>query len=155
MSRWLLAVASAALSLAGCGGEAPVVVEDDKSAQYLQQIGAAYSQATAKLGRPPQNANELSEIIKSNPGSADPATILRSPDDNEDYVIVWGVDFREVAKARGNVDVIIAYEKTGKKGKRHVLKPPAQVMSLTAEQFKAAAFPPGHTPPESAAAPAS
>lgn len=130
----------------GCSAEHPVVVQDDKSAQNLQQIGAAYSQASLKLGHPPRDANDLTDILKSGPGNPDPATILRSPDDNEDYVIVWGVDFREVAKARGNVDVILAYERRGKGGKRHVLKPPAQVMALTNEQFLAAAFPPGHTP---------
>lgn len=132
--------------MAGCGSGPDVVVSEDKSAQNLQQIGAAYSLATVKNMRPPRDAADLIEAMKSVPGTADPATILRSPDDNEEYVIVYGVDFAQVAKARGNVDVILAYEKTGKGGKRHVLKPPAQIMVLTDEQFRAAAFPPGHTP---------
>jgi hypothetical protein len=138
----------------GCGGSSTqVVVQHDKSAQNLQQIAAAYSQAAQKLGHPPREAKDLEEILKAGPGNPDPATVLRSPDDNENYVIVWGVDFREVAKARGNVDVIIAYEQKGKGGKRHVVKPPAQVMVLTNEQFQSAAFPPGHTPGSAAAAP--
>jgi hypothetical protein len=133
-------------STAGCGSPAPVDVQDDKSAQNLQQIGAAYSMAAIKLGRPPRDANDLKEFLKNAPGNPDPETILRSPDDNENYVIVWDVNFMEVAKARGNVDVILAYEQMGKNGKRHVLKPPAQILVLSDEQFRAAAFPPGHTP---------
>lgn len=147
LSQLALALGLLLASVAGCGGSPAVVnVQEDKSAQNLQQIGAAYSMAAIKLGRPPRDANDLKEILKNGPGNPDPETILRSPDDNEPYVIVWNVNFMEVAKARGNVDVILAYEAKGKNGKRHVLKPPAQIIVMTDEQFRAAAFPPGHTP---------
>jgi hypothetical protein len=145
---WRLALVLGLLlaSTAGCGSPAAVVVQDDKSAQHLQQIGAAYTQASVKLDRAPRDANDLKEILKSGPGNPDPETVLRSPDDNEPYVVVWNVNFMEVAKARGNVDVILAYEQKGKNGKRHVLKPPAQILVMTDEEFRGAAFPPGHVP---------
>jgi hypothetical protein len=137
------------LSLAavvGCKSATPPSAATDKSYENLQQIGAAYSQASIKLGRPPGNANELTEILKNGAASRDPAEVLRSPDDNEPYVIVWGVDFRQLAKNTGNVDVVLAYEQRGKNGKRHVLKPPSNVFIMTDEEFKAAKFPPGHQP---------
>ena len=104
-------------------------------------------QAVGKLGRPPQQASDLHEALKNGPGNPDPETILRSPDDNENYVIVWGVDFGQLAKSGVSVNnVILAYEQKGLRGKRHVLKPPSQVLVLGNEEFKASVFPPGHTP---------
>jgi hypothetical protein len=146
---WRLALVLGLLlaSAAGCGSPNVVNVQEDKSAQNLQLISSAYSMAANKLKRPPQGAQDITEILKNELGKPDPENILRSPDDNEPYVIVWGVNFGEVAKARGgNVDVILAYEAKGKGGKRHVLVPPGQVSLMTDEQFRAAAFPPGHTP---------
>lgn len=137
----------AALSLiVGCGSKAPVDVSSNQSAQNLLHIWAAYSQASNQLGRPPQSAAELTPFLKNVAGDVDPASILRSPDDNEDYVIVWGVNFLEIAKSRGNMNIVLAYEKRGKNGKRHVLKPQSQVLVLSDDEFRSAAFPVGHTP---------
>lgn len=135
-----------ALSLiVGCGAH-KVVDVTSQSPQNLLHIWAAYSQASNQLQRPPQNREELIPFLKQVAGDVDPASILRSPDDNEDYVIVWGVNFLEIAKSRGNMNIVLAYEKRGKNGKRHVLKPQSQVLVLSDEEFKAAAFPAGHTP---------
>lgn len=134
------------VSVVGCRSSSnPVAVHNEKSADNLRQIGAAYSTASFQLKRPPSNVEELKDIMKKS-GNADPAATLRSPDDNENYVIVWNVNFMEIAKSRGNVDVIVAYELKGKNGKRNVLKLPAQVLAMNDEQFRTAAFPPGHTP---------
>lgn len=142
----LLAFVLAGLAFApGCGSSQEVDVQDDKSAQNLQQIGAAYTQAGLKLGRPPRQADDLHELLKS-AGNPDPESVLRSPDDNENYVIVWGIDFGQLARTTGHVDYVIAYEQRGKNGKRHVLKPPSIVLLMTDEEFQAAKFPPGHTP---------
>ncbi len=131
----------------GCSTAAgPTHVAEGDSTKNLQQIGAAYSQAAFKLGRPPATVDDLKEFLNNSPGNPDPATVLKSPDDNENYVIVWGVDFRELAKSSGNVDVVLAYEQRGTGGKRHVLKPPSIVVVMTDEQFKTARFPPGHQP---------
>jgi hypothetical protein len=148
MLVWLALLMLALPFVHGCGSSSQVVnPQEDKSAQNLQQIGAAYTQAAGKLGRPPQQASDLHELIKNGPGNPDPESILRSPDDNEPYVIVWGIDFGQLARATGNPsDIVIAYEKRGKNGKRHVLKPPSIVLTMTDEAFRAAKFPPGHTP---------
>jgi len=146
---WLLGVGGGLLALAtiiGCGSATPPSAATDKSYENLQQIGAAYSQAAMKLGRPPTSDKELHEFLQNAPGNPDPATVLRSPDDNENYVIVWGVDFSQLARSTGNVDVVLAYERRGKNGKRHVLKPPSIVALLTDTEFQAAKFPPGHQP---------
>jgi hypothetical protein len=143
-----VAIGFSSLALTGCGSSASVPSQSDKSLQNLQKIGAAYMQAAVKLGRPPGSVEDLTESLKSLPGNPNPADVLRSPDDNENYVIVWGVNFSALARERGNTDVIIAYEQKGKNGSRHVLMPPAQVYLLTEERFRAASFPPGHTPAE-------
>ncbi|WP_425616287.1 hypothetical protein NA78x_006232 [Anatilimnocola sp. NA78] len=133
-------------TVSGCGGPAPPSAANDKSYENLQQIGAAYSQAANKLGRAPASEKDLHEFLKNGPGNPDPATVLKSPDDNENYVIVWGVNFGELARKTGGVDVVLAYEQRGKNGKRHVLKPPSIVTLLTDAEFQAAKFPPGHQP---------
>lgn len=132
--------------LVGCRGATNEVPTEDPSVQRLQRIGAAYTQAGIQLGRPPRDANDLTAALQSGPDQPDAADTLRSPHDGEPYVIVWNVDFKQLAMTRGNVDVVLAYEAKGKDGRRHVLKPPAQVLLLTEEQFQAAQFPPGHTP---------
>jgi len=132
--------------LAGCGSSAPVVIEEDASRQNLQRIGVAYAQVSAKLNRPPRDLRELSDAIAEGPEKILAGEVLRSPNDGEEYVVVMNVDFRQLAMARGNVDVVIAYEKRGKNGRRYVLKPPTHVLVMSDEEFKAASFPPGHQP---------
>ena len=130
----------------GCGSSKPVVFPEDTSRQNLQRIGVAYAQAAVQFRRPPQKRDDLLVALQGEPGQPSPADILKSPNDGEEYVIVWGVNFRELGIKRGNVDVVIAYEKRGRDGKRYVLKPPTQVIEMTDAEFKAASFPPGHTP---------
>ncbi|MFM9067863.1 MAG: hypothetical protein ACKOUR_11115 [Planctomycetota bacterium] len=132
--------------LVGCGPAKPVVFPENKFEQQLQRIGAAYSQASVKLGRPPSGPEELMEFLQVT-GGPSAAETLRSPHDGEDYVIVWNVDFRQLAMSGANVnDVIIAYEKRGKNGTRYVMKPPSHVTQISDLEFKSAKFPPGHQP---------
>jgi len=112
------------------------------STQNLRQIGAAYVKALDKLERPPNNVEELKPFLKE---FGDPATILRSPDDGQDYKILWGVDVR-TAKGPNGVMTVLAYEKDGKDGKRYVLIG-RSVNHMTADEFRAAPFPPGHKAP--------
>ncbi len=134
------------VSVIGCDGSPPPAAETSRAEVNLQRIGAAYS-AVAARGRPPRSAADLAKDLQAGPDQPNPSDILRSPNDNQEYVIVWGVDFRTLAAQRGgNLDVILAYERTGKDGKRLVLKPPALVSPMTEEEFRAASFPPGHTP---------
>jgi hypothetical protein len=150
--RWFIVCTLVALGMCGgCRKADPPSAQDDKSIERLQQIWAAYSQAAGKLGRPPANAMELHEFLKNAPGNPAPEDVLRSPDDNENYVIIYGVDFGQLARTTGNVDVVIAYEAKGKNGKRHVLKPQSIVRVVTDAEFQALKFPPGHQPQTGAA----
>jgi hypothetical protein len=115
----------------------------DVSRQNLQKIGIAYARATTQLNRPPKDVNDLLPSLKE---QGDTPEILHSPDDGEDYVILWGVDFRHPSAA-GDASVVLAYEKTGKGGRRHVLQLPAQVRLLTNDELQKAPFPAGHRPP--------
>jgi hypothetical protein len=101
-------------------------------------ISLAYVKATDTLDRAPESLQDIMPYLKEL--EADPNTILISPDDGEPYVIIWGVDYR----APGNQPVI-AYEKTGKDGKRYVCQINL-VVHLNEAEFKKAPFPPGRGP---------
>jgi hypothetical protein len=135
------------LVLAGCGSPAkPVVAPVDNSRQNLQKIAISYFRAAQKLERPPKSVEELMPFLQEGLDPAAARDVLRSPNDNQDYVIVWGVDFFQLAKAGGNPSVVFAYERAGKGGKRYVLKAPSEVLVMTNAEFKQAPFPPGHQP---------
>jgi hypothetical protein len=132
------------LGAAGCGAPAGAPVpKDDPARESLEHIGDAYGRATFGLNRPPANLKELQPYLKE---QGDPAKLLRSPNDGEDFVIVWGVELRQL-KARGNDVPIVAFEKTGKGGQRYVLRGRSDVVLMTDVQLKAATFPPGYSPP--------
>src|SRR4051812_33146425 len=70
----------------GCGGcDQPRMADVPASTQNLKVISAAYLEATKQLDRPPQDVNELTPYLKKH---GDPAAILRSPDDGQEYVIL-------------------------------------------------------------------
>jgi hypothetical protein len=143
MGRWLLSqvcwsgvLAVLCGTAAGCGTterEAPT------GYQNLVSVGKAYLAATDTLERPPANLNDLKPFLEK---QGDPATLLRSPEDGEDYVIIWGVDYRA---AKGPPPVI-AYEKTGREGKRNVLQG-RNVSRVSDDDFRKLPFPAGHKPP--------
>ena len=116
--------------------------QDDPTRQKLEQIGAAYMRANIKLGRPPANAKELLPHLQE---IGKPEQILHSPSDGEDFVIVWGVELRNM-KATGNAIPIVAYEKVGKDGSRHVLRGRADVVLMSEGQLRGATFPSGYSP---------
>ncbi len=133
----------ACLAAAGCGSSGDVSVHQvTGSYQNLMAIGRAYFQATNRLDRPPLRTDDLMPELKK---QGDPAILLRSPDDGQDYKILWGVDGRKIRGPASDYPVI-AYEQQGKDGKRYVLQF-RQVAHLTDEEFKKAPFPPGHRPP--------
>src|SRR4051812_1077733 len=82
------------------------------SPQRLHRIGLAINDATASLGRPPANADELRPFLDQ----SEPDVLLRSPDDGQPYVIFWGVDVRAV-----DPEAVLAYERLGSGGMRYVL----------------------------------
>jgi len=128
----------------GCGSSEapPVVAAGGESYLHLRTIKSAYANATKALNRPPQNLDELMPFLKK---AGDPAKTLRSPDDGEEYKILYGVDIFDVHREDGKLP-IIAYEQRGKDGMRYVLEG-NNVRRRTDEEFKQALFPPGHKAP--------
>jgi len=124
--RWsgLVAVAFAF----GCGPPTP-----DKPAansyENLGAINAAYMNATKKLGRPPAKLAELEPFLQGG------EQVLISPVDGEPYEIVWNVDIQRMRER--NTPPIVAYEKTGKDGKRFVLNGHL-ILPLTDDEFQKA-----------------
>jgi hypothetical protein len=108
----------------------------------LLKLGNAYRNAVRRLGHPPKDFQELQ------PSLEDHATedLLRSPNDGEPLVVIWGVDYDKLPPGRPNPFVVAAYEKKGVGGKRYVLHFPPGVKVMTDEQLKKATFPPGYTP---------
>jgi hypothetical protein len=95
--------------------------------------------ATNELSRPPQNLEELMPYLKA---AGDPAKILRSPDDGQEYKILWNVD---IINVQGKLP-IVAYEQRGKDGMRYVWET-KEVRRMSEEEFKQASFPPGYKAP--------
>ncbi len=113
----------------------------------LLKIGEAYRRATYRLGHPPANFEEIKPSLL---GAKDEE--LRSPNDGEQFVIIYGVDYDKLPVPSDRKSAIGAYEKKGAGGKRYVLRlspRPRSLMTdaLSDEQWKHAAFPPGYTLP--------
>jgi hypothetical protein len=114
------------------------------------------------LNRPPQSKDELLPDIKlvlstsvdpDNPEmtsetTMNPADVLRSANDGEEFVIHWGVDVREMNLAGPRSQLpVLAYEKRGKDGKRLILQI-RFVREVMDEQFADLPFPTGVKRPE-------
>lgn len=128
----------------GCGPPKPQFDPPDPTQQNLRRIGRAYGDATVKLTRPPANLEELLPYLeKYAKGKAN--EILQSPNDKQDFEIVWNVNLRE-SPEKGEFAPVIAYEKVGKDGQRNVLRGRSDIVVLTPEQLKAAVFPPDYKP---------
>jgi hypothetical protein len=129
----------------GCGSPEPVKKEADVSYQHLTAIKRAYIKATEELGRPPESAKDILPYINYAGGAKE--ELLRSPEDGQEYKILWGVDVRELMQPddQGQYPVL-AYEQQGKDGRRYVLAIKT-ITQMTDEQLKKAPFPPGHQNP--------
>ena len=135
MPYFAFLILSALVCLVGC--KQPVAKELQKSPQNLVAIRKAYLKATARLGAPPRTLDQMSAELKE---QGDPDTLLRSPEDNEKYVIHFG------AVADANPAQVIAYEKVGKEGKRYVLFGHI-VWFMTDDELKSKKFPAGYSAP--------
>ncbi len=105
----------------------------------LRKVAAAYNAAVAQLGRPPGSEAELRPFLSK---EGDPDALLRSPNDGQPYVILYGTDPR---KGKTLQPLIIGYEKTGRGGRRFVFTA-MNVVEMVDEDFKKGNFPPGHQP---------
>jgi hypothetical protein len=128
--------------LAGCSsprGDPPLTPTEER----LYKIGKAYIQATTRLKRAPRNFAE----IKANLAGEVSDDWMRSANDGEPFVVLWGVDYNRLPPGRDDPFTVGAYEKNGVGGQRYVLHFPIGVVLLTDEAFRKAIFPPGHKPP--------
>lgn len=132
----------------GCGGTPePVKQEANESYQHLKIIGAAYMHAISDLGHPPANVQELLPYIKYK-GEGGPTAALRSPNDGQEYKILWGVPMEDLQQPDENGQYpVLAYEPQGKDGVHMVLVGSRYVKPMTDEQLQKASFPPGHKAP--------
>ena len=132
----------ATFGASGCG-KTPTTEIASPTAENLHKLHDAYQRTNIRLGRPPLNLSELMPDLKQ---QGKPEEILRSPNDGADFEIVWGVSLVRL-KERGNDVPVIAFEKRGKGGKRHVLRARDRVEELSESQLKSAKFPEGYTLP--------
>ena len=132
------------LGLLGCSSGKPATTgpaAPETAEERLTAIGKAYLKAASRLGKPPRGAEDIKDDVE---GGFTPE-LLRSPNDNEPFVILWGVDLNKLPKS-GDAGPILAYEKRGKEGKRFVLRYPLAVAQLSEEEFSKAPMAPV-TPP--------
>lgn len=140
----LVALAPLALAtIVGCGSYVSPPGLDSPSAKRLEKLGDAYLRATVQLNKPPSSEKELLPFLKE---QGKVVELLVSPVDKEKYVLVWGVELR-MLKATGTEVPVVAYEKKGADGKRHVLRGRTDVYLLTEGELRGSVLPPGHSFP--------
>lgn len=140
----------------GCG---PSVQprQRSESEENLHEIYRAYKSAEMQTQQPPKRLEEIKSFFPD----GDPQPYLASPEDGEPYVIVWGtssmlgpVNFvpekgkpAPAPSTKTSVLIpILAYEKNGRDGKRHVLNSVGTVTVIGDAEFKTAPFAGGHKP---------
>ncbi len=132
----------AAVCAAATGGCGPTVVvktgEVDASDIHLSALARIYGRTQQQLGRPPRTADELRPYAK---GETDFDKLLVSPNDHQPYVVVWGTNLLTSPDSY----LVVAYERTGSNGFRHVLTPTGTLL-LSDADFARATFPTGHKP---------
>jgi len=148
MNKWLVfrslligSLATLLIVASGCGSNEPVEIKIPQTYNNMKTLGAAYLISTQKHDKPPKQLSDLRPYVAA---EIDLAQISKSENDGEDFVIVWGVDYRSSQNEKGTYPIVI-YEKKGKEGFRFVCQF-NDVLELDEAQFKAAYFPPGHVP---------
>ena len=104
----------------------------------LRAVRDAYFEATKSLGHPPASKAELIPSLKK---FGDPAQLLRSADDGEEFVIVYGID----PMANDNLPCVWTYERRGKDGKRWFLRN-RNIQRFIDDDFRKLPLPAGHKP---------
>ena len=121
--------------LVGCGsGDKPSTITTDPTIIALDKLGRAYIRGT------PKTKAELLSIFKS---CNHPKELLISPSDGQEFIIVYSVELKGL-KVTGAQLPIVAFEKTGKDGKRYALRGMNTVVHLTEAELKSSVFPEGY-----------
>jgi hypothetical protein len=128
--RAAVAICLALLALSGCSSpKQPGELSQEEKAIVL--VGRAYRDASTALKRGPASAEELKPFLKK---YGDPDQLLVSPNDGQPYHIVWGLIPSRPAKSF-QTQPFLAYEKTGKDGKRYALDCMLRVHHLSDQEF--------------------
>ena len=131
-------------SLVGCSPSQVVVYTQlDPAREHLMKVCTAYIRYNTRYGKPPTGPDQLTPFLQE---LGSPAELLRSPRDGEPFVICWGVDL-STPQAWAMATPVLAYERRGADGKRYVLTTQQSIVLMTAQEFRQASFPPGHSPP--------
>lgn len=126
--------------LVGCGsGDKPSSITTDPTIIALDKLGGAYIRGTP----PPKTKAELLAIFKS---CNHPKELLISPSDGQEFIIVYSVELKGL-KVTGAQLPIVAFEKTGKDGKRYALRGMNTVVQLSEAELKSSVFPEGYKLP--------
>ena len=126
----------------GCSQQAVVEKQIDPTQQQLILIGTAYQQYTFANEAPPSKPDDLKQLLRELGGTD---AVWVSSRDGHPFVIVWNLDLLQ-PPTWAKTTPVLAYEKTGKNGKRFVRTVVGSVEELSPQEFAAASFPPGHTP---------
>lgn len=142
--------------LFGCSR--PTTIKDNPSQANLRKIALAYSRAALQNLAAVQNVNELRPMLQE---VGNPEEILRSPNDGEEYVIIFGTELPQVATMKhlkekkqpstqgmswAENDIILAYESRGRGGRRYAVTTNGDVLELSDQEFSEARFLGGHQP---------
>jgi hypothetical protein len=133
------------VGLTGCGGCGPQVnvIPLTKAENALTKVAMAYTDATAKLDRPPKNADELKPFLKV---FGDPEELLVSPNDGQPFVVVWGANPVGGPTEYKGMWPILAYEQHGAAGKLAVTDIRGRPMTIPAEDLPKLKFIGRHKP---------
>jgi hypothetical protein len=126
-----------AVSAAGCS-QGVVTSAIPPTVESLRAVRDSYFGARRALNRPPRSKEELLPHLKK---YGDPADLLRSPDDGEEFVIVYGTE----PLANDSINNVWAYERHGKGGGRWSIRG-RNVQRIANDEFIKASFPPNHKP---------
>jgi hypothetical protein len=126
------AVGLALVFLSGCSSNKQPH-EPSKEEDAISLVGRAYRDASLALKRGPKSLNELKPYLKKH---GDPDHSLVSPNDGQPYQIIWGVIPSRPSRSSAE-NRVLAYEQTGKDGKRYVLDCMLKVHHLTDSEFSA------------------
>lgn len=124
-----------------CGCSSQVREDLEIGERHLGELARAYIfYANQHRGQGPPNKAALDKFLKANEkslimqGISNPEGMYVSPRDNEPYVVLWGLRIKTVVKGRSSQP--IAYEKTGKDGKRWVAFADGIVNELDESEFE-------------------
>jgi hypothetical protein len=133
MPRLMLALSTCLLFWASCGCSsgkqgAPDLNPDEEA---IVHVGMAYRDAYKALKRAPKGVEDLKPYLKK---YGDPDKVLISPSDGQPYHIVWGVVPSRPTKG-AQTQIFLAYEESGKNGRRYAVDIKLKVYHLSNEEF--------------------